>query len=125
MSGPLSFLRVLLVGLALLTPALARAEGGKKYALLVGVREYQHANLGELKHTENDVEEFAGLLNEKGSGFADVVILTSTRGQKDGKAKPTAANIRAQLKKLVARASKHDLILIGLAGHGVQLAVVD
>src|SRR5262245_53828453 len=100
----------------------ARAPQGKKYALLVGVKEYDHANLPDLKHTENDVEELAKVLEQ--AGFTPIV-LTVARGKKDEGAKPTAKNIREQLKKLTEKVTKHDILLIGLAGHGLQVAVHD
>ena len=56
-------------------------------------------------------------------GFTEVVVLTSTRGQKMAEAAPTAANIRAQLKRLLKRVTKHDMIVVALAGHGLQLKI--
>src|SRR4051794_31876048 len=76
----------------------AKVEAGKKYALLVGIKEYEHNKLADLKHTENDVEQLATVLAESG-GFT-VVVMTTTRGKKDEALKPTAKNVRAQLKKL-------------------------
>jgi hypothetical protein len=95
MARPLAFRRWLLVVLASLAAALAqRAPGlaqtaqGKKVALLVGVRAYNHKKLVDLKYTENDVEELADVLK----GFNEVVVLSSTRGAKKTEAAPTAAN---------------------------------
>jgi ubiquinone/menaquinone biosynthesis C-methylase UbiE len=109
-----------LVAAALLSPAQAQTGKGKKFALLVGVREYRHSKLDNLEFTENDVEELAEALR---GGFAEVVLLTSTRGGKDAEAAPTARNIRAHLKRLLDKVSKHDTILVALAGHGLQLKV--
>jgi formylglycine-generating enzyme required for sulfatase activity len=105
--------------LVLLDGTQAETAKGKKYALLVGVRTYDHKKLEDLKYTENDVEELADALQ----GFSEVVVLTSTRGEKNDKAAPTAANIRAQLKRLLKRVTKHDTVVVGLAGHGLQLKV--
>jgi TPR repeat protein len=104
-------------------PALARTPEGKKYALLVGVKSYDHASLSDLKHTENDVEELARLLTA--GPFNEVVVLTTTRGSTNEDARPTAANIRKQLERLLRRVTKHDLVILGLAGHGLQLRIVD
>jgi formylglycine-generating enzyme required for sulfatase activity len=38
-------------------------------------------------------------------------------------AKPTTGNIRAQLKSLLEKVTKRDVVLIALAGHGVQFTV--
>jgi formylglycine-generating enzyme required for sulfatase activity len=108
-----------LVALVLLDALQAQTEKGKKYALLVGVRSYMHRDLRDLKYTENDVEELALALPD----YTKVVVLTSTRGATKGEAAPTAANIRKQLKALLAKGSKHDTILMAFAGHGLELKV--
>jgi formylglycine-generating enzyme required for sulfatase activity len=107
----------LVAGLALLGPGLAQAEKGKKYALLVGVRKYDSEKFEDLRFTENDVEELARVLRDR-AGFTSVHVLTTTRGQRRGAA-PTAANVRAALEALLARKTKHDTILVALAGHGI------
>jgi hypothetical protein len=108
-----------LVGLLLMGPGLAQTDKGRKYALLVGVRKYDHKKLEDLKYTENDVEELADALK----GFSEVVVLTSTRGEKKAEAAPTIANIRSELRRLLKRVTKHDTVVVGLAGHGLQLKV--
>jgi hypothetical protein len=100
----------------------ARQQGkGKRYALLVGVRDYDHRKLEPLKCTENDAEELAKVLRT--GGYAEVTVLTSSRGAKDPGARPTAANIRACLKSILDKVTRNDLVLIALAGHGLQLGV--
>src|SRR5262245_48531580 len=105
----------------LASPALAQ---GKKYALLVGVKEYEHSGLGDLKFTEHDVEELARLLSAPEAGF-EVVLLTTSRGKSDPSAMPTTKNIREQLKAISDKAKKQDLLLVALAGHGLQIGVTD
>src|SRR5262245_37841287 len=79
----------LLAALAGAAPSAAQPVAGKKYAVLVGVKTYNHARLPDLRFTGNDVTELAGLLRPAGY---DVTLLTDTQGQK-----PTADNIRAAL----------------------------
>src|SRR5262245_23840201 len=105
------------VCLVLVVTAPANAEG-KKYALLVGVKEYDHFKLAPLKYTENDVTELAQLLRP--AGF-DVTLLTDSEGKKDKGGKPIAENIRAGLKRLLGGKTRHDTILVALSGHGIQL----
>lgn len=107
-----------LVSLLALTFGQADTKKGKKYALLVGVREYEHGNLTNLAHTENDVEELGTLLRK--ADYDEVVLLTTTRGKGDSASKPTVRNIRAALVRLRNKVSKHDLLLVALSGHGVQ-----
>src|SRR5687768_2306771 len=106
----------------LASPALA---DGKKYALLVGVKEYDHASLGDLKYSENDAEELAKILTRDDAGYEEVIVLTTTRGKTDASRKPTAKNIREQLRRLSGKVTKHDVLIVGLAGHGLQISVTE
>jgi sn-glycerol 3-phosphate transport system substrate-binding protein len=89
----------------------------RKLALLVGVKAYDHADLKNLYFPENDVEELGAVL--KNDGF-HVVVLSTSRGMRGAAYRPTAYNIRSQLKALLRGVTKRDLIIIGLAGHGIQ-----
>jgi formylglycine-generating enzyme required for sulfatase activity len=109
----------------LLESGHAQTVRGKKYALLVGVCQYDSSALQTLDYPENDVEELSKLLNRPAAGFASVRVLTNKRGGKDSKDKPTAANIRAALKELLKGKNSGDTVLLALAGHGVQLEVKD
>ena len=97
---------LLLAGLTLSASLSAesapRAARGKKYALLIGVTEYKHSAFASLKYTENDVEKLAELLLDKSAGFTDVRVLSSSRGKKNAKDTPTAANVGKALADLVA-----------------------
>jgi hypothetical protein len=113
------------VAAGLLLPVRGAAPVGKKYALLVGIKEYEDRDLPDLKFTENDVEDLAALLRRKSAGFASVRVLTTSRGRKRGADRPTLKNIRAALQALLSKTTKHDTVLLALAGHGVQLTVKD
>src|SRR3954470_9542518 len=116
---PLPMLLLLaLAVLALARPPAAQAQKGKTkgHALLVGARDYEHAALSTLKYTENDVEQLAKLLDKPGSPFhGRVRVLTCTRGKKDTADRPTAQNIRRELKKLLEDRTRHDMVLLALS----------
>jgi hypothetical protein len=95
-----------------------RRAAGKRYALLVGVKEYEHSSLSNLRYTENDVAALAKLLRPAGY---QVALLCDSAGQRNARNKPTLRNIQAQLRVLLARCTKRDTVLIAFAGHGVQL----
>jgi len=106
--------------LAVICPAPSQAEdepAGRKLAFLVGVKKYDHSQLKDLQFPEHDVEEFAEVLRK--SGFT-VIVLTTTGGAKDPARMPNIDNIHSQLKTLLKKSTKRDLILVGLAGHGIQ-----
>lgn len=109
---------------------LARGDEGKElepakaYALLVGVRSFDHVRLPSLQFTENDVEKLAEALDQPGSPFhRRVRVLTCTRGAKNPADRPTAVNIRAELRTLTGKRTKHETVLVALASHGVELVV--
>jgi formylglycine-generating enzyme required for sulfatase activity len=118
---PFALLSSLAVAFLLLDATQAQTGKGKKYGLLVGVKEYRHSDLRPLDYTENDVVELAEALR----GFTEVVVLTTSAGEKKPEAAPTAKNIRAQLKRLLEKVTRHDTMLIALAGHGLQLKLTD
>jgi formylglycine-generating enzyme required for sulfatase activity len=107
--------------LTLLSSAVAEPQGGKKYALLVGVNQYEHADLPPLGYAVADVTQLRDVLARVGY---EVVLLTAdeARARKDQALAPTRANVEAHLKALVRKFAKGDTLLIGLAGHGLQFA---
>jgi formylglycine-generating enzyme required for sulfatase activity len=96
---------------------LAQPPAARRYAILVGVKAYNHADLPDLEFTERDVEELAALLEPAGYR---VTLLTTAAGQKDEARRPTLANIQKAVNKALANVTKHDTVLVGLAGHGYQ-----
>src|SRR5262249_42369939 len=108
---------------ALLSLAAPVQAQGKRYALLVGVTEYDSSTFATLKYAENDAETLARVL--KDAGYDETVVLTTSRGKKDKKVAPTAANVRARLERLSGKVKKDDLLLVGLSGHGMLWPVVD
>jgi formylglycine-generating enzyme required for sulfatase activity len=93
-------------------------QAGRRYALLVGVRNYKKDQLKSLKYTENDVNDLAQVL--KDAGYKRVVLLTQKEGDKNVDLLPTGANIRDQLKGLLEHRKPEDSILLAFSGHGVQ-----
>jgi formylglycine-generating enzyme required for sulfatase activity len=118
MSRRLPLLAGVVAALAVLSgPLLSREQPGKRYAILVGVKAYNHAALPDLEYTERDVEDLEQLLTPAGY---KVTLLTTAAGAKDEARRPTLANIRNSLAAVLKDVTKHDTVLIALAGHGVQ-----
>jgi formylglycine-generating enzyme required for sulfatase activity len=117
MSRPsLRFALALALAAGLALPLLpAQAPAGKKYAVLVGVKTYEHSKLGELPYAENDVTELAELLGKHGY---HVTLLRS--GAEDKNLRPTLANINARLAEVLEKCKRDDLVLVALVGHGLQ-----
>lgn len=99
----------------------AEARGGR-FALVVGVNEYDHAALTPLDFAENDAEEMAKTLT---AGGFRVTLLTTRQGKRDAAARPTTAVIHKAVAALLAERTRHDTVVLSLSGHGVQLEVDD
>jgi hypothetical protein len=110
-----------LTALALTAGVQAQPALGKKYALVVGVRDYESGKFEPLRFTENDAEELAAVLRDQG-GFA-VRVLTSARGKKRRADAPILENLRAAIKGMLARKKREDTVLVALSGHGIQARV--
>lgn len=100
--------------------APCQGQVGEKYALLVGVREYDKNELRTLPFSEADVEGLARLLRDSGYRAENVVVMTQSIGSKQPRYFPIATNIRKELDLLLAGRDEADSIVIALAGHGVQ-----
>jgi formylglycine-generating enzyme required for sulfatase activity len=89
----------------------------KKYCLLVGVENYEHKSLSDLKYSVDDVLALGNLL--KAQGF-DGRLLTDDTGAKNPALLPTKANIEKHLQELARGCKAHDTLLLTFTGHGLQ-----
>jgi len=95
----------------------SRKPPGKRLALVVGVKEYKHAALDSLKYTENDAAELAAVL--RAAGYR-VTLMSDSEGEKNDARHPTRVNIDRELKAMLKGIGRDDVVLVGLAGHGLQ-----
>jgi hypothetical protein len=73
----------------------APREGGNKYALLIGVRDYLPGELRNLPYTDNDIADLAKVLIEQGGYRAEQVIVMTQKvavDQRKPQLYPSAAN---------------------------------
>ena len=96
------------------------AAQGKKFALLVGVRQYDQNELRSLPYSEADVTELGRVLKEADYQPDNVVLLTQTLGAENARFLPLAANIRKELRLLLRNRGRGDTVVIAFAGHGIQ-----
>jgi len=96
----------------------ARAEEKpRRYAILVGVNEYQHEKLPALQYAVNDVTELAAELRKAGY---ETAVLSDPLGKLDEKLRPTKANIQSMLHAVLQKCQRRDIVVVAFAGHGVQ-----
>ena len=100
-----------------LPPQAQKPPEPKRYALLVGVNQYQKQGLFEkpLQYAERDVIELGELL--RGQGFEKVITLTNEQA--------TRAGIETARNNLLKNCKATDLVVLAFAGHGVQLDLRD
>jgi hypothetical protein len=84
-----------------------------KHALLVGVSKFQDPALGGLKAPAEDVQAFAGILQDKDRGGFDTVITSLDED---------VETIRGKLSDLLDDRRPSDSVLIYYSGHGINAA---
>ncbi|MDR2706629.1 MAG: hypothetical protein LBC02_12690 [Planctomycetaceae bacterium] len=107
---------------------------GTRYALLIGVNEYDNAGnekrakeakrpyfeLQKLSYCCNDMIALgSALVTSKYAPQENITILTSNSGNKDNKA--ILQNINRELKYLLGKLQPNDTVFIAFAGHGLSL----
>lgn len=105
----------LFLPLALTLPLLWAQAPGQKYAILVGINNYEHEKLPSLKYAEADASELEEVLK---SADYRVTLLTGSSKEEDNK--PTKANIEKKLRSVVRGCRKGDTLIVAFAGHGLQ-----
>ena len=85
----------------------------KIYAVVVGISNYQDANIPNLKYPENDATAFYDFLRSENAGTVpedNIALLTG--------AKATRSNILKEVINKFTRSTKEDLIIFYFSGHG-------
>lgn len=118
----LTVLRALLASVLLFLLAESVSAKGQKYAILIGVRNYESTALRDLEFAENDVSQLADVLKDNGFVEDNIVLMTATHAAKSRKPRlyPRAKNIRKELGLYLSLPQKGDTVVVALAGHGVQ-----
>ena len=100
---------------------LGAQEPPVKVALLVGVNRYDKRIFIDkpLEYAERDVSEMATELRTQ--GFAVRLLLGSSTGGD----RATKANFDRVLQEVLAGRNARDLVLVGFAGHGQQMPLLD
>ncbi len=108
------------LGVFALTSSAALAEGGKKWAIVVGVNDYKRPSVTDLKYAVPDAELFAQALTEV-AGFEPENVFLFTTANQDSEKRPRLTNLVYRLEKLKDDVSPQDSIFFYFAGHGVEM----
>jgi tetratricopeptide (TPR) repeat protein len=90
----------------------------KRYALVIGIDQYQDGLITSLKGATNDAKALADAL-ARYAGFPQDQIILLTSDQQPGK-QPTRAIILGQLALLRNIVPKDGMLLVAFAGHGIE-----
>ena len=100
--------------------AIKKAEGrghieGKRWAVIVGVNDYDSANVNDLNYAVQDARAMAEALEAMDGLYSQVLLLTD-----DGTAErqPTRLNILKAVKTVTSLAGPDDMIVFFFSGHG-------
>jgi uncharacterized caspase-like protein len=87
----------------------------ERWAVVIGVGNYEHPAISKLQYTINDAEALYQVLIGPGGFKKERVLLLTDRTER----KPTLRNIKWALGTFLSRsAKKDDMVLIFFAGHG-------
>jgi len=92
----------------------------KRFALIIGVDEYQDEQISRLSGATNDAKALAGALVRYAGFPADQVILLAS--DQPQQRQPNRGNILQYLSNLTGMVPKDGLLLVSFAGHGVDRA---
>ena len=95
-----------------------QTDTGERWALLVGINEYQAA--GKLQFCREDAQALGKVLVERG-GFAPNRVVTLVDGEADLATVPTRGNIRRRIDQFATLAGEEDTVLVFFSGHGMML----
>jgi uncharacterized caspase-like protein len=102
----------------------AFAEGawstGEKYALIVGINDYQNEQVVDLQYAVSDAELFRRALMDQGGFEEDNIFVLSSANQEES-LRPSLTNIVFRLEWFRDIVKPGDTIVFYFAGHGVSL----
>jgi Caspase domain len=90
----------------------------KRYALVIGVDEYQDREINRLEGASNDAKALASALIQYAGFPSDQVVLLTSDQPLDHQ--PTRANVLRRLSNLRQAVQKDGLLLVSFAGHGIE-----
>ncbi len=90
----------------------------KRFALIIGVDEYQDSQINKLEGASNDAKMLADALIQYGGFPSDQVIVFTS--DQPSERRPTRGNILRRLSNLRSIVPQDGLLLFSFAGHGIE-----
>jgi hypothetical protein len=94
---------------------------GNRYAIVVGINNYQDAGISALSKARNDAKIVGKILKDQGQ-FDQIFIMTDDVDPRSDKEKlyPTKLNIEEKLDSVLRFAQSEDLFVFFFSGHGIS-----
>ena len=105
-----------LLALAVASPAM----GAEKWAILIGVDQYDDPGIGKLRFTVNDAEALHAALTSAPGGFPPENVILMTPRVENSLHRPTRNSIIAMLSTWLSLTAAEDTVLIYFSGHGME-----
>jgi hypothetical protein len=91
---------------------------GKRYALVIGINNYEDADILSLQKAVNDAEVISKILKEQG-GFNHIVTMTDKIEHKNS-LYPRKDNIEDTINNMLEEVYPEDLFVLFFSGHGIS-----
>lgn len=92
-------------------------NAGKRWAICIGINDYEDNTILDLKKARNDAKELGKVLKQHGQ-FDRVYVMTDDLDARKGNY-PKLRNIKNKLKYLKGFIEPEDLVLFSFSGHGI------
>lgn len=93
---------------------------GKRYALVIGINDYNDSTISDLSKARNDAKAMGKILKELGQ-FDQVFVMTDDILKNDlNHLYPTKLNIEEKVESILRFITPEDMIVIYFSGHGIS-----
>ena len=111
-------------GLSLISEKEIKDEtgnSGKRYAICIGINEYEHSDIQDLSKAGNDARALGAIFKEEGQ-FDQVFIMTDDVDPRYDEMQqyPRLRNIKYRLDYLKDFINPEDLVVVTFSGHGIS-----
>ncbi|MBP9163094.1 MAG: caspase family protein [Leptospiraceae bacterium] len=93
---------------------------GKRYALIIGINDYNDSTISDLSKARNDAKAMGKILKELGQ-FDQVFVMTDDILKNDSNhLYPTKLNIEEKVESILRFITPEDMIVLYFSGHGIS-----
>lgn len=110
---------IVLMLVSMVSLCTSAPAGGRSWALIVGIDQYEDSEITPLRFAEADAQAIAAALVRDGSFTSDQVIVLTSRGP--GRLRASRPNLIGWLVRLQANVKPTDTFFFFFSGHGMSM----